>query len=57
MKYFDVELFGYQYIDKGWWNVTFFRIAFRNTSWHLFMVEQNRDELFIQWFTLQVNNG
>lgn len=53
-KYFDIELFGYQHIDSGWWNITFFRIASANWSWHLFMVEENRDECFVQWFTFTI---
>lgn len=54
-KYFDIELFGYQHIDSGWWNITFFRIASANWSWHLFMVEENRDNCFVQWFTFTIN--
>lgn len=50
-KYFDIELFGWQHIDSGWWNVNFFRIAWGTSSWHLFMVERNRDNLFVQFAT------
>ena len=50
-KYFDIELFGWQHIDSGWWNVTFFRIAWGTSSWHFFMVERNRDNLFVQFAT------
>jgi len=56
-KYFDIELLGLQHIDKGWWNVTLFRVASGNWSWHLFMIEQNRDRLFIEWLTFSRNNG
>lgn len=55
-KYFDIELFGWQHIDEGWWNVTFFRIASGRWSWHLFMIEQNLDAMFIQWFTFHESN-
>jgi len=57
MKQFDIELFGWQFIDKGWWNITLFRIAFVKISWHFLMIEQNRDELFIQFFTFNKANG
>jgi len=57
MKYFDIELFGWQHIDKGWWNLTFVRFAFGNMSWHLFMVEQNRDTFFVEFCTFNKTNG
>lgn len=56
-KYFDVELFGWQRIDETWWNLTFFRIAGGNWSWHFFMIEESYDRLFIQWFTFNRTNG
>jgi hypothetical protein len=56
-KYFDIELFGFQHIDKGWWNISLLRIASGRWSWHFFMIEQNRDRLFIEWFTFNRNNG
>lgn len=55
-KYFDIELLGWQHIDKGWWNATLFRVASGKWSWHLFMIEQNRDRLFIEWLTFSRNN-
>ena len=55
-RYFDIELFGWQSIDKGWWNLTFFRIASGRSSWHLFMIEQNPDAFFVQFATFNKTN-
>ncbi len=54
-KYFDIELFGWNRIQEKWWNVTILRVASGNWSWHLFMIEENPDECFVQWFTFRIN--
>ena len=55
-KYFDIELFGYQHVDENWWNITFLRIASGRCSWHLFMIEQNLDQYFVQFCTFNRTN-
>ena len=54
-KYFDIELFGWNRIQEKWWNVTIFRVASGNWSWHLFMIEENLDECFVEWFKFNIN--
>jgi len=53
-KYLDIELFSFNRIEKKWWNITFLRIASGNWSYHIFMVEENLDGLFIEWFKLNI---
>lgn len=54
-KYFDIELFGWNRIQEKWWNVTILRVASGNWSWHLFMIEENLDESFVEWFKFNIN--
>lgn len=54
-KYFDIELFGWNRIQDKWWNVTILRVASGNWSWHLFMMEENLDECFVEWFKFNIN--
>ncbi len=53
-KYFDIELFGWSRIQEKWWNVTILRVASGNWSWHLFMIEENLDECFVEWFKFNI---
>ena len=53
-KYFDIELFGWNKFREGWWNITILRVASANWSWHLFMIEENLDEGFVEWFKFQI---
>ena len=46
-KYFDIELFGWNRIQEKWWNVTILRVAF--------MIEENLDECFVEWFKFSIN--
>ena len=54
LKYLDIELFSWNRIDRGWWNLTILRIASGNWSWHLFMMEENLDEGFVEWCTFRI---
>ena len=54
-KYFDIELFGWNRIQEKWWNVTILRLASGKWSWHLFMIEENLDECFVEWFKFNIN--
>ena len=53
-KYLDIELFGWNKIEDKWWNITILRIASKNWSWHLFMMEENLDEGFVEWFKFRI---
>ena len=53
-KYFDIELFGWNRLEENWWNITIMRVASANWSWHLFMIEENRDECYVEWFKFQI---
>ena len=53
-KYFDIELFGWNRLEENWWNITIMRVAADKWSWHLFMIEENRDECYVEWFKFQI---
>tara|TARA_B110000285_G_scaffold47493_1_gene53541 strand:+ start:737 stop:910 length:174 start_codon:yes stop_codon:yes gene_type:complete len=54
-KYFDIELFGWNRIKKDWWNITILRVSSGNWSWHLFMMEENLDDISVDWFKFSMN--
>lgn len=53
-RYFQIELFNYAQIDKGWWSVAFLRVECGNWVWNLFFMEENLDESMVEWFAFRI---
>ena len=52
-KYFDIELFGWNRIQEKWWSITILRVASGSWQWYLLMIEEDLDEVTIQWFSFR----
>jgi len=53
-RYFQIELFNYAQIDKGWWSIAFLRVECGNWVWNLFFMEENLDESMVEWFAFRI---
>jgi hypothetical protein len=52
-KYLDIELFGWNKFTKNWWSITILRVASGSWQWYLLMIEEDLDEVTIQWFSFR----